>query len=317
VLTGIAKMARDGAVLDQKTLVEYIELPTRSYISRCRNPAMPFEWMINPYRGCEFGCKYCYARYTHEFMEFHDSAAFERKIFAKLWDEAAFRREIDRFPYGTTLAIGTATDPYQPAERRYRVTRRMLEVFASRKGWNLSITTKSNLVERDLEVYRRLMEHNRLTVNMTVTTTDAKLARLLEPMAPRPDLRLQAVQRLTLAGVPCGVFAIPIVPGITDSAASIEAVIQAAAESGAQYFGANLLFLQPCALRVFIPFLEKEFPALADAYLRRFSRYAYLRGAYAERIHERVVTIRERYGLKSRPVEKQLVPGQLSLDFRG
>ena len=145
---------------------------------------MPFEWTINPYRGCEFGCKYCYARYTHEFMELRAPLDFERAIFAKEFDARAFSRELRAVKAEDWIAIGTATDPYQPAERRYCLTQRVLEVFLRREGFQLAITTKSDLVARDAELLAAVGVRNRVRVNITVTTLDAGLARLLEPMAP-------------------------------------------------------------------------------------------------------------------------------------
>jgi len=125
-LIGIAKLAAEGALLEQKRSLEYIELRSRSLLNRCSSSRMPFQWTINPYRGCEFGCKYCYARYTHEFMELREPEDFETKIYAKNFDVRAFRAELARVKHGEEIALGTATDPYQPAERRFRVTRRIL-----------------------------------------------------------------------------------------------------------------------------------------------------------------------------------------------
>ena len=179
-------MAAEAPCLEPKRRVEYFELGARSYLARCDSPRLPFRWTINPYRGCEFGCKYCYARYTHEFMELRDPGQFERKIFAKAFDAGRFRDELRALPLGETIALGTATDPYQPAERRYGVTRKMLEVLLSLAGLHLGITTKSDLIVRDVELLKEVSRRHYLRVSMTVTTVDAELARLLEPMAPRP-----------------------------------------------------------------------------------------------------------------------------------
>ena len=199
-LVGIARMAAEAPCLEPKRRVEYFELPARSYLARCDSTRVPFRWTINPYRGCEFGCKYCYARYTHEFMELRDPEQFERKIFAKSFDAARFRDELRALPLGETVALGTATDPYQPAERRYGVTRKMLEVFAETAGLRLGITTKSDLITRDVGLLKEVARRHYLTVSVTVTTVDRELARALEPMAPRPDLRLAAVRGLADAG---------------------------------------------------------------------------------------------------------------------
>jgi len=296
-LIGIAKLAAAGPRLETKRRVEYFELPTRSYLARCDSPRLPFRWTINPYRGCEFGCKYCYARYTHEFMELREPEQFERKIFAKAFDPAQFRRELARLPQGESIALGTATDPYQPAERRYEVTRRMLEVFAGMAGLRLGITTKSDLVTRDIALLQEITRRHYLTIAITITTTDTALARLLEPMAPRPDLRFQAVRTLTDAGLRAIVFCAPVLPLINDAEASLDALAQAAVQAGARGFGANVLFLKPCAQQVFMPFLEEHFPMLVRKYRERFEHDAYLRGAYPESIRARVREVRKRHGL--------------------
>ena len=199
-LVGIARLAAESQLLEAKRTVEYFEIPARSILNRTK-PNMPFQWTINPYRGCEIGCKYCYARYTHEFMEM-DPLSFEDKIYAKAapgrpscarnW-HASIKRD--------DIAIGTATDPYQPAERRFGRTRAILEVFARERGWHLGITTKSDLIVRDIDLLKEIARRNVLGVNITITTLDEKLARLLEPRAPRSELRLEAVRRLRAAGI--------------------------------------------------------------------------------------------------------------------
>src|SRR5436853_6017807 len=149
-LVGIARLAAQSDLLEAKRAVEYFEIPARSILNRTK-PNMPFRWTINPYRGCEFGCKYCYARYTHEYMEMTPED-FEDRIYAKSAAAHLLRQELRRTPRNDHIAIGTATDPYQPAERRYRRTRAILEVFARERGRFLGITTKSDLVTRDVDV---------------------------------------------------------------------------------------------------------------------------------------------------------------------
>jgi DNA repair photolyase len=296
-LIGIARMAAASPQLEAKRKVQYFELPARSYLARCDSPRLPFRWTINPYRGCEFGCKYCYARYTHEFMELREPDEFERKIFAKEFDAARFLAELRRLPRGESIALGTATDPYQPAERRYGVTRRILEAFATVSGLRLGITTKSDLVVRDIDVLQEIARRNYLVIAITVTTVDPHLARLLEPMAPRPDLRLAAVRQLSRAGLRAMISCAPVLPLINDSEAALDDLARAAVEAGACRLGANVLFLKPCAWAVFLPFLEQEFPALVRRYRERFENSAYLRGAYPETIRERLDRIRGRHGL--------------------
>jgi DNA repair photolyase len=290
-------MAADAQCLEPKRRVEYFELGARSYLARCDSSRVPFRWMINPYRGCEFGCKYCYARYTHEFMELREPGQFERKIYAKAFDSGHFRSELRSLPLGETIALGTATDPYQPAERRYGVTRKMLEVFAGLAGFHLGITTKSDLITRDVGLLREVARRHYLRISMTVTTVDTELARLLEPMAPRPDLRLGAVRTLADAGLRVVVGCAPVMPLINDSESSLDALGRATAAAGAVTLWANVLFLKPCAYQVFLPFLEERFPQLVRKYREHYDRAAYLRGAYPEMIQERVGQIRKRHGL--------------------
>jgi DNA repair photolyase len=289
---------------------------------------MPFTWTLNPYRGCEFACKYCYARYTHEFMELRDGLDFERKIYVKspqlspnagmadksfpfpseltgLQPEISpqeaiadrLRRDLKKVKSGEDIAIGTATDPYQPAERRFRATQAILQELTRYQGLELGIVTKSNLILRDIRLLQRIAEHNRLRVNITVTTTDVSLARILEPRAPRPDLRLEAVEKLNAAGIVAGVICAPILPGITDAAKSLEDLAQQAARSGARYLHANPLFLKPCSASVFLPFLEKEFPHLVEQYRSRFSGQAFVSPAYRKRISALMNALRSKYGI--------------------
>ena len=302
-LVGIARLASESELLEAKRAVQYFELPSRSILNRTK-PNMPFRWTINPYRGCEFGCKYCYARYTHEFMEL-DPVEFEDKIYAKQSPADLLRRELARIERKDHIAIGTATDPYQPAERRFERTRSILEVFAGERGRFLGITTKSDLVARDLDLLREIARANVLGVNMTITTLDEKLARLLEPRAPRPALRLDTVRRLSEAGVCCSVFPNPIMPGITDGEASLDRLARAARGAGALSFGGGPLFLMPTAQKIFFPFLEEHFPDLAPKYRDAFARGAYLNKSYKDGLRERVQRIRERYGLASGMIEYQ------------
>src|SRR5438270_10095673 len=169
-LVGIARLAAEGEAISQGHQVDYIALENRSMLTRCDSPRMPFSWQINPYRGCEFACKYCYARYTHEFMEMRDGLDFERKIYVKQNAGWLLRQELKKVRPGEGMAMGAATDPYQPAERRYEVTRAILEELAQHHGLSLGIITKSTLIVRDVELLRKFAENNHLSVHVTVTT---------------------------------------------------------------------------------------------------------------------------------------------------
>jgi len=302
-LVGIARFASQSTVIGEKRRVEYRSLPTRRWLNRCQSERVPFDWTINPYRGCEYGCKYCYARFTHEFMEVREPEAFETEIYAKDWNAASFRDELKSAKRGHVIGIGTATDPYQPAERRFGSTKRVLTELLSVEGLTIFITTKSNLVARDKDLLKKLSVRNEVGVTVTVTTMDNSLARLTEPYAPRPDLRMRAVAELAAAGVRVGVIANPVLPLITDSEENLETVALAAKAAGACEFGANVLFLQPCAQRVFFPFLAEKFPQHLKRYEQIFQSGAYLRGAYPERISKMVNTIRERTGIARRDRE--------------
>lgn len=297
-LIGIARLASHAETVRQGHEVEYFTLPVRSLLNRCvSRRQMPFTWTINPYRGCEFACKYCYARYTHEFMEMRNGIEFEQKIYAKEHAADLLRQELRQVKPGEEIAIGTATDPYQPIERKLEITRAILQEFARHSGLELGIVTKSALVARDADLLKEISQHNRIAVNFTVTTTDADLARILEPRAPRPDLRLQALARLREAGIRTGVICAPVLPGITDSPKQLEAVVRAAAEARASYIYANPLFLKPCSAAVFLPFLKEHFPKLVPEYERRFTDRAFLPPVYRKRISELFAGLRRKYRL--------------------
>ena len=311
-LVGIAKLAASSDLLEAKKQVEYLDLETRRFVGR-GSGRMRSIWTINPYRGCEFGCKYCYARYAHEFMELRDPELFERKIYAKRFEAALFRAELGRLKFGSTVWIGTATDPYQPAERRFRITRQILEVCAARHGFDYGITTKSDLVARDVDLLERIAAKNAVGVHISITTLDESLARMIEPRAPRPALRLAAVRKLSERGIPVSVLAHPVMPLINDSEKSLDRVCAAAAENGASSFSVGPLFLKPCAQKVFFPFLEERFPHLVRRYRERFEKDAYLTGEYPEMIRERARKIRERHKMKDREPREWPVNDQFDL----
>lgn len=294
--------------------MEFFALETRSALNRESSGRLPFAWTLNPYRGC----KYCYARYTHEFMEMRDGRDFERKIYAKVNMPNLLRAEfVAARDKGQPVALGTATDPYQPAEKQFEITRRVLEILAEFRGMNFSITTKSVLILRDVELLRIIAARHRFGVHLTITTLDARLARLLEPKAPPPARRLEAVAALAQAGIRVGVNAMPILPGITDEPKALEDLTRAAARAGASSIAGNVLFLKPSAMSQFMPFLAREFPHLVKRYGRMYARSAYLNGEYKARMGVLMADLRARYGLADRHYE---VPAaarqpQLALPF--
>lgn len=300
-LVGIARLAAASPKTRERASVEYFALESKSALNRESSGRMPFDWTLNPYRGCEFGCQYCYARYTHEFMELRDTFDFERKIYAKTNGPELLRGELARArDRGQSIALGTATDPYQPAEKQFEITRRILEAFAGFEGLDFSLTTKSVLILRDLELLKTISKRHRFSVHLTVTTTDRRLARLLEPKAPPPEKRLEAVQQLAEAAIDVCVNAMPIVPGITDDPPALENLVRSAAAAGARTLHGNVLFLMPTAMSHFMPFLEAEFPHLVARYRRLYARSAYLNGDYKERIGKLIGELRAKYGLDAR-----------------
>jgi DNA repair photolyase len=294
---GLAAIAAEAPLDSTGCLTEYRPLASRSIVNKTvSRRGLPFTHAINPYRGCEFGCRYCYARYTHEFMEMAP-AEFERKIYFKQNAAWLLEQELKRLKPGTTIALGTATDPYQPLERRQCVTRSLLEVFARHSGFRLGIVTKSPLIVRDVKLLQQIAGSNRLTVHLTVTTTEVKLARILEPRAPRPDLRLRALARLREAGVRAGVMCSPLMPGITDSFASLDAVARGAAKANANFFVSGALFLKPCSLPTFFDFVERHFPGQVEAYRKRYEKSAFVSAAYRQRVAEMVGAVCRKYKL--------------------
>jgi DNA repair photolyase len=299
----------------------------KSILNRCDSKRVPFEWTINPYRGCEFACKYCYARYTHEYMEL-DGGEFEKKIFVKKDAAALLVHDMRKYSfeskssggtYPEHIAIGTATDPYQPAEREYRVTRACLEELAKREGLSVSLITKSNQIVRDIDLFKKIAERSELSLNITITTLRPRLARLLEPRAPRPDLRLAAVKQLREAGLAVGVSACPLIPGMTDRDGELEAVAAAAKNAGAQWFFSNVLFLMPSSAKQFLPFVREKFPKLAKQYEEWYAKNGYAPDEYRRQMSQRVAKIRQEYGFVSRPWEertRKTIRPQLSLGWQ-
>jgi DNA repair photolyase len=300
-LTGIARLADAAEVADTGHLIEYRALPVRSILNTSTSKrGLPFGKSINPYRGCEFACRYCYARYTHEFMELRDPELFERRIFVKQNTAWLLRQELRKLHPGEQIALGTATDPYQPIERRAQITRGLLEVMAEHKGLKLGIVTKSPLILRDLDVLKKFVTRNQLVVHITITTPDSQLARILEPRAPRPDLRFRAVAELRKAGLRTGILCCPIMPGINDTPMALESMAKRAKSVDASFLAANPLFLKPCSKGTFLAFVRQHFPALEASYEKRYAEDAFVSKAYQKRVADLLAMVVKKYGLGRR-----------------
>jgi DNA repair photolyase len=284
-------------------------MPVKQILNRCSNPRLPFRWTINPYRGCEFGCLYCYARYTHEFLALNDPMDFERRILVKRKAAEALARSLARTPVGCdSIAIGTATDPYQPAERTFLVTRSILEVFARLGGLHLSVTTKSNLITRDLDLLAAINQRSRLSVNFSLITLNRRLQRVLEPRAPRPALRLRALKELSSAGIRCNMLMMPVIPGITDGCAAMGRLIEAARAAGATQVWWRPLFLKPSAARRFLPFIERAFPQLQQRMDEFYGSSTYTPRTYDARIGEIIEDLKRKHSFAAAEAVAQPPP---------
>jgi len=264
--------------------VEHFDLVTRDVLNRADASRLPFDWTVNPYRGCEFGCAYCYARETHRFLDLEDPASFETRIFVKRRAAESLRRQLRKIDLrGQTIAVGTATDPYQPAERHYGVTRALLEVFRDAEGLSLALTTKSPLVLRDLDLLVELDRRHAVEIHVTLTTVDGELARRLEVDAPAPAARLRTIARLAEAGLATRVNCMPLLPGINTGEATLAPLFAAARDAGAAQVTANPLFLKGASVRAhFFAWLAREFPHLEPLYRRLYGRRDYLDGEASE-----------------------------------
>ena len=244
---------------------EVQEVPARKIITKNDSPDISFDRSINPYRGCEHGCIYCFARPTHAFLGLSPGLDFETKLFAKTNAAEALERELADPKYQVkTIAIGTNTDPYQPIERRYRIMRRILEVL-SETNHPVGIVTKSALILRDLDILKPMAERGLVKVALSVTTLDRQLARAMEPRASTPDKRLETVQRLNDAGVPTSVMVAPILPGLTDM--EMERILERAAAAGAKQAGYVLLRLPLEIGDLFTEWLKTNCPDRANRVL--------------------------------------------------
>ena len=309
-------------VLGEQKDIRYYGTRAKSVLNDTDVTGMGF-WSINPYVGCAFGCAYCYARYAHRYViERNVTAhpeqrqlreafetlppwlAFERQIFVKENAPEVLRRTLRhgsdkhlRLLRGEGIGIGTATDPYQPAERRFRVTRGILEVLAEHEGLSVWIITKSPLVTRDIDLLRRIARHNEISVHISLITLDRELARRLEPRAPTPESRLRALGRLREHGIEAGINVMPVLPGITDRPQQLEPLIRAVAEARATYLNACALRLRSAARQRYLPFIEREFPELAPRYRATYARSHHTGDRYREGLHKYFTKMCARYGV--------------------
>lgn len=309
-------------VIGEQKDIRYYGTRAKSVLNGTDVTGMGF-WSINPYVGCAFGCAYCYARYAHRYViersvmshpEQHllrDAfetlppwLAFERQIFVKENAADVLRRTLRHgsdkhlnLLKGEGIGIGTATDPYQPAERRFRITRGILEVLAEHEGLRCWIVTKSPLVTRDVDLLRRIARHNDISVHISLITIDRDLARRIEPRAPTPDARLRALARLREHGIEAGINVMPVLPGITDRPDQLEPLIKAVSEAGANHLNACALRLRSAARQRYLPFIDKEFPELATRYRATYAHSHHAGERYRDGLNRYFTKLCARYGV--------------------
>jgi DNA repair photolyase len=293
---------------------EVQEIQCKTLLNRVDVPGFPFRWSLNPYRGCRHACRYCYARPTHEFLGLDAGLEFEQRVFAKVNAPDVLRQELRRLSWqGETIAIGTATDPYEPAESQYRLTRGILQVLREFRN-PARITTKGVLVRRDVDVLTELGQVADVRVTFSVGSIDDRVWKLTEPGAPGPMARLEAMQFLVESGVPAGVMMAPLLPGISDSPESIDAVARAAAAHKAQFLAGNLLFLKPGSKEWFMPMLREAYPYLAPGYARLY-RKTYAPREYSSRVLDLVKEAGLRWGLAQRTPPRAISESQRQLQM--
>lgn len=332
-------------VLDnQRRGTRFIELASRTIANSPESTGMAF-WSINPYVGCEFGCAYCYARYAHSYVlertqergQLHldpsatDAEPFEHLIFVKARSRvrAALERDLHKIRRRCALAgpqnvvIGTATDPYQPAERRYRVTQSILERLCGEHGLRIGLITKSPLVTRDIGLLREIGRRNHVSVYVSLISLDSSIIRRFEARSPMPHTRLRALRKLTAAGIRAGMIVAPVLPGITDSTAHIAALVAAAYAAGAHFIFPSVLRLYPGVVPRVLPRIEQDVPALAARYRRSYRSRWDAPEAYVTALKRRFRKVAARYGLPTTDehIEQSAVAtrfsgNQLSLGIR-
>jgi DNA repair photolyase len=286
----------------------YTHLPIKSILNSPQQTGMGF-WSLNPYVGCEFGCTYCFARFAHRYVVERgresgelgprewDDGAFERQVFVKSEAPDVLALTLKPSRLGeAAIAIGTATDPYQPAERRFCLTRRILERLAQFHGLNVSLVTKSPLIARDLDVLARLAERSRVTIYFSLITVEVPLIRKLEVRSPMPQVRLRALEKLVAGGIRTGVMIAPVLPGVTDGATQLLTLMRAAREAGAAFVHVAPLRLYPAVKPTFLPIIARHFPALLARYERAFDARGSITNAYADALERRVARLQRELG---------------------
>lgn len=293
---------------DPSTTTSFYEDASRSIITRNTSPDIPFSASLNPYRGCEHGCAYCFARPTHEYIGLSAGLDFESKVLAKRDAPNLLRRELSSRSWEPqTLAMSGVTDPYQPVERKLRITRGCLEVLAEARN-PVTVVTKNHLVTRDTDLLAELAHYGAVSVMVSLTTLDEGLRKVLEPRTSPPERRLAAIEKLSEAGVPVGVMTAPIIPAVNDH--ELPGLLSAAADAGARFAGHTIVRLPGAVAPIFEDWLERNFPDRKEKVLNRlrsvrggrvndprFGSRMRGEGAFADQIHQLFEISRRRAGI--------------------
>jgi DNA repair photolyase len=278
---------------------QYLEDTCKTALNRVPDESrVPFRWTINPYRGCTHSCHYCFARAFHRYLDLGIGDDFSSKIVVKTNLVEVLRRELASPKWeGEAIAMGTATDPYQHCEGRYRLTRGALKTLAD-FGNPLSMLTKSTMIVRDLDVFRRLGEATSVSVAMSVGTLDEDVRRVVEPGTPPGAKRLEILARFSDAGIRTGVLVAPILPGLTDTEEHLDSVLEACAEAGVAYAVPIVLHVRPTIREHFMPWVKSTYPWLYPRYAELYGSRAYAPRSYQQEVAERFARLRLRHGLE-------------------
>ena len=294
--------------------VIFEEIECKSAVTRVNLPPgnpMPFRWSLNPYRGCQHACTYCFARGSHEYLGFDSGRDFDTKVVVKVNLPEMLRQDLSRPSWRRELIqIGTACDPYQPAELKYSLTHRVLRILRDAAN-PAAITTKSPFIVRDADILEELTNVAEISVNFSIATLDEEVWKRTEPGTARPSKRLQAMELLAARGVNVGVMLAPVLPGLTDDPQSLEDVVQAARDHGASFIHSNVLYLKPGTKEWFMPFLRESYPHLSERYAKYY-RGVYAPRTYTQEVHRVIDGLRRRYGMTERE-RAQPSAGQLAL----
>ena len=294
--------------------INYIEQQCKTILHKIQNSNLPFNWGMNPYRGCYHSCIYCFARYTHSYLDLNPNKDFECKIFVKMNAPQILRKELSKPKWNKELvSLGSVCDPYQPAEKEYKLTREILKVFHQYRS-PVSIATKSDLITKDIDILQKMSDEMFVNIVISISSISEKAAKALEPRAPSTKRRLQAIRKLRDAGLKAGVLVMPIVPYINDSDDEIESLFEEIAKAGTNFVIPGILYLQGATKNRFFEFIRTEYPELE----KKFSNFYSSRSppkSYRVSKSQKFRTLIEKYQLNNyNEVQPKTESAQLRID---